>query len=147
MTHCHCMSWGVSNAWSHQTQETSQNFSSWVEFFSPFFKLNSARVFTDFKNWNSALSPVLMSLLKPSLSLFDLVTNFYRWHQFYTCITFDPQWYCSSLTLGYFEWCLKHLSAILQLPAHHFILCDAISSPALCNRQHLQGCESLEKNK
>lgn len=30
---------GVSNAWSHHTQETSQNFSSWVRVFSlPFSK-------------------------------------------------------------------------------------------------------------
>ena len=57
---------------------------------------------------------------------------FFHWHHFYTCITFDPQWYCSSLTLAHFEWCLKHSSAILQLPAHNLILCDTFSSGALC---------------
>lgn len=124
MTHCWCIYRGVSNAWSHHTQETSQNFSSWVRGFFPLFEMKfSKSVYwlqeLKFSSWRS---PVLMSFFKPSLSLFDLVTKFYFRHQIYTCIIFDPQWYCSSLMLGYFEWCLKQLFAILQLTGHHLIL-------------------------
>lgn len=156
MTHCRCIYWGVSNAWSHHTQETSQNFSSWVRFFSPFLKWNLARVFADFKNWNSALEGPLqllkcwwvsLSQVSAFLTWWPIDQFLFHWHQFYTCIIFDLQRYCSSLILGYFEWCLKHLSAILQLTAHHLILFDAISSCALCNGQHLQGRESLDQNK
>lgn len=144
---------GVSDAWSHQTQETSQNFCSWVGFpLPPPFQMKFSKSVcwppgVKFSSGPSEARTAVDFVYAKSQPFWLSAQFFFHWHHFYTCVTFDPQWYCSSLTLAHFEWCLKHPSAILQLPAHNLILCDVISLGALCNRQPLRGCERLEKNK